>query len=123
MKNLKTLEKKIGDEIYAINPIMGRKGISIILRLSKILGPLLGKEDGFEKLFSHMDESSVLSLIEELLSYSTKKGKSIDLNMDFSGNYDELFELIIEIIKFNFGDFFSKISGSLAEKIPAMKAN
>jgi hypothetical protein len=48
-------------------------------------------------------------LIKELLSGVTKGTATINFDQEFAGRYGAIFDLVKEVLKFNFADVFSKL--------------
>lgn len=121
---------QIGDELFRVKLIGGRRGVQIALKLKQIALPLLGRafdglkdEDDFietPKTFTDMavllnhslDDSNIDSLIFEdiLFDVQIKHGDSyIQINWDeyLMANYSCLIPLLAFAIKENFGSFFT----------------
>ena len=58
-----------------------------------------------------------LSLNFDLL---TKNNKDVDIDIDFACKYDEMFELMWEAVKFNFGGF-TRFTSIVQQKIELMR--
>lgn len=120
---------KINNKAYIINPFKGIKGFKIQAKLLKIvssgIGALgTGSENGDEPeidnlmagiklLLTENDVDDIFKLIEEIISDTQTLDGSIDFDKEFSQNYLALFELIKEIILFNYKDVFQKLGISV----------
>jgi hypothetical protein len=54
--------------------------------------------------------------IQELLSSTTKNNYAIDFDNEFAGNYMTLFNLLWEVVQFNFSDFFQVAQGDTGQE-------
>lgn len=108
-----------GDE-FMLSTFPAGKGLKLLKQLTRLVGPafaemLKGSEEGqtdamslaLEKLFDNLDEVDVETLVKELVTSATKASVTINFDMEFSGAYDTLFELVREIVEFNFGNVFT----------------
>lgn len=122
---------------YMLTQFKASLGLKYMKQLTKLLGPafielqkaadttdIKGKgaeaakakkeEDAMMQaamvLIDSMDNVEVESLVQALVMNGATKGTmSINFDMEFAGKYDVLFELIKEIVSFNFGNVFSKL--------------
>lgn len=112
-----------GDD-YMITHFPTTKGLAIEVKLVKLLGPAFmemqkaaqneGNEDSVMAsaitcLIGQMDNIDVVALVKELVAGVTIGTKSINFDHDFAGRHSVLFELVKEVLKFNFADVFSKL--------------
>ena len=102
---------------YRIQPFPAFKGLVILKKLTKIIGPSFsvfldggessgGTEKAVELLVDNFDDDKVENLVKELISSVTKNGQSINFDIEFMGAYDKLFVLIKEVVMVNFGSVF-----------------
>jgi len=135
---------QIGDNLYKIKLISGRKGIQIALQLQGIALPLIGRaidglkdEDDFietPKTFTEMATMLTYSLGEQdmdklifediLYDVRIKEGdvyKPVDWDEYLIGNYGDFIPLIAFALKENFSSFFTKsgMMKGIQEKIQA----
>lgn len=117
----------INDNDYIINPFMGLQGLKIQNKLIKYAGTVITKlnasteqdvneEDVFgniaeilQTLLSGDNEKEITDLIVELVSKVQKNGQPINFDKEFSCNYVTLFELVKEVVMFNYKDVFQKL--------------
>lgn len=112
-----------GDD-YMITHFHTTKGLAIEVKLGKLLGPAwlelqkAAADDNTQEavlasaigcLIEQMDKVDVVALIKELVAGVTIGTKSINFDHDFAGRHATLFELVKEVLKFNFADVFSKL--------------
>ena len=57
-------------------------------------------------LIEQFDKVDVVALIKELLSGVTKGTATINFDQEFAGRYGVIFDLVKEVLKFNFADVF-----------------
>jgi hypothetical protein len=121
---------KIGEEDFIINSFPATKGLKLLKQITKLVGPafselIKGGAEGtdinpvslaMEKLFDNLDAVDVETLVKELVSSASKGSISINFDMEFSGDYVKLFNLVKEIVEFNFGSVFTLL-GSEAEVV------
>lgn len=100
-------------ESFTITQLPATKGIRILKQIGKLAGPAMAgyQEDGLMKalgsLFENMDQIDVESIIKELVNSASKGSMAINFDMEFAGKYDKLFNLVKEILEFNFGSVFT----------------
>lgn len=109
----------INGEEYMLSTFPAGKGLKLLKQLTKLVGPafaemLKGGDEqvdamsmALEKLFDNLDSVDVESLIKELVTCATKGSVAINFDMEFSGEYDKLFELVREAVEFNYGNVFT----------------
>jgi hypothetical protein len=112
----------INENTYMLEQFGARKGIKLGKQVAKVMLPVLGRlygqdeneEVGFggmlEVVADNLDELDE-STIEALLEGVSCNSYAIDFDKQFSGNYGELFQLLWEVISFNFSDVFSIVPG------------
>ncbi len=122
---------EINGEEFRIQPFPAFKGLVILKKLTKIVGPsmtsLLSNNDGEAQdvdlsnmdkavslLVEHFDGDGVESLIKELIASVTKDGKALSFNLEFMTDYGKLLKLVMEVVKFNYSSVF-QLGGLLQE--------
>jgi hypothetical protein len=121
-------EKTILGQKYLCTQFTARRALKIKTKLFKLLGPsvssFLGSAKGKDFLNSEinsdllsksvllliekLDEDYVIDLILEILSSTRRNGREIDtalFDMEYAGNFNELFKAIVFVLEVNFGDF------------------
>jgi hypothetical protein len=117
-----TLEDAKGEETeYRIQPFPAFKGLVILKKLTKILGPsmttLIGGSDGteidgsnidkaIELLVENFDGDGVETLVRDLVKSVTKNGQPVAFDIEFMADYGKLLKLVAEIVKVNYGTVF-----------------
>lgn len=122
-------EIEIGGETFRIQPFPAIKGLVILKKLTKIIGPsmtsLLTSTDGetvdlsnaekaVEMLVANFDGDGVETLIKELMASVSKKGQQLNFNIEFMADYGKLLKLVLEVVKVNYGSVF-QLGGLLQE--------
>lgn len=128
----------INDSSYIINPFGFVEGKKIEAQLVKYLAPLVAEmftvdgekvessEDAKDADFSKRMISALHDVFEKhpvdeivqfqcsILSKVQKDGRTIDLDKEFACEYDKAFELMVEVINFNFKTVFQKLGIAVA---------
>lgn len=118
---------RINDKAYIINAFKGIKGWSYLPRLTKYVFPFIsfmfneenGENDVMEemmKLLSGDNANEVVTLIQELVADVQVDGNSIDFDFEFTQKYDALILLVVEVIKLNYFDSFSRLVTNLPKE-------
>lgn len=107
---------------YKITQFPATQALGIEAKLVKLLGPAFlemqkaeeGKEEdalsrALNVLIMNMDKVDVVSLVKELVSRVTKGTMTINFDQEFAGKTGGIWELVKEVVMFNFGDVFSKL--------------
>ena len=100
---------------YLLTTIPAIKGVALLKQLIKLLGPSFAKfQQGNDLggammvLFDNLDNVGVEQLIVNLVGLcATKDRVGINFDSEFAGEYDKLFELVKEIVEFNYGSVFT----------------
>lgn len=106
-------EVTVGTKVCTIGKFSAIEGWKLIHRLTKVAGPMIGafsKGDfsrGISDLFNELTEDDLIRLIRQLTSVCLMDGKKIT-DADLS-DYATILELCGEVVKHNFGDFFSQV--------------
>jgi hypothetical protein len=132
-----TKEIQINGSDYQLIRIPARKKITIMIKLLKYIGMGFGKdkdivsdiktdnifdslhiESFLSNLAEKIDDNDVLRIISDLVSFSKvkngEKWENGNLDAHFEGErFIDLIELIAEIFKFNYSDFFGKVTAFL----------
>jgi hypothetical protein len=121
---IQQLDVHIDGVDYKITQFLTTKGLGIEVKLMKLLGPsfmelqkVAQDENAQEAVLSaaitvlieQFDKVDVVALIKELLSGVTKGTATINFDQEFAGRYGAIFDLVKEVLKFNFADVFSKL--------------
>jgi predicted thioredoxin/glutaredoxin len=129
----KEQEILINDKEYRIKQLPAKKGlrlITTILKMSESLFANVNKKNALdsdigkivEGVFSKIDEDRTIDVIMETITESVVVPKDFDVNLDFAGNYDSLFELFYEILKLNFESSLLKLKKKVGGIISDMKS-
>lgn len=119
-------EVELDGTIYRIQHFNPTKGLSILTRLTKTVGPTLAVftnakdqaslEDAIpsaiQALVEKLDENETPKLIKDLLSCVTINGSqdlSQTFDFHFQGKMGVMFKLLIDVVKFQFSDFLSAL--------------
>lgn len=134
----------IGSREFAAHKIAAFEANSLILKIQKLVLPVLGGMAG-NKSVMDMDVNSVFQVISEKLddsvmtdivlpmfqlaqvvcvSDNTKVVSKQDINKVFedADGLADLYELIFEVMKYQFGDFFSRLMARFGSKDGSQKA-
>jgi hypothetical protein len=118
------LDVHIDGTDYKITQFLATKGLGIEVKLMKLLGPSFmelqkASQDenaqeavltaAISALIEQFDKVDVVSLVKELLSGVTKGTQTLNFDQEFAGRYGVIFDLVKEVLKFNFSDVFSKL--------------
>lgn len=121
---IQQLDVHIDGVDYKITQFLATKGLGIEVKLMKLLGPSFMElqkasqdENAQEAVLSaaitvlieQFDKVDVVALIKEMLSGVTKGTATINFDQEFAGRYGVIFDLVKEVLKFNFADVFSKL--------------
>ena len=119
-------EVNLDGKLYRIQHFNPTKGLSILTRLMKTVGPTLAvftsakdKSDieasvptAIQALIEKLDENETPKLIKDLLSSVTVDGSqelSQAFDFHFQGKMGVMFQLLIEVVKFQFADFLAAL--------------
>jgi|GEM_PF-1238894 len=136
-----------GQREFTCHPMNAFAANKLLLRLQKIVVPVFGAmagtgkalgdvdvKEAAEVIAQHLNESTmddiVLPMFAESKLYSIEDKRFIksgtDIDVCFTvANLFEMYELIFEVAKFQFGPFFLKITerfGAVTAAVPAKKA-
>lgn len=141
---VKTVDKKIGSATYTITQYTAVEGLSIKITLGKLFSPGLPKLiDGktirdslgaeittggmlaaISALFDGLDPVTTIPFIIRMLTSGLVRRDGVEItrdtfNIDFAGNYLELYKLLGEIILLNYGENFFG-NGGIGETFKAL---
>lgn len=116
--------EKINGKAYVINKFKGREGWSYLPRLTKYVFPFVGffVSDGVDEgeiiaqlvqLLNTENQKEVEQLFIDLVSSVEVDNTKIDFDTEFSGNYDTLFMLVLQVIKLNYLESFNRLVTNL----------
>lgn len=110
--------------VYEIKTLGGLSALTTFTQLVSLVGPTIASvfdkkdEDDFEEstmlteavilLIKRMEESNIQGIITKILKDATKNGKTLDIEEDFRGDFDELVDLIAFALKENYQKAFIK---------------
>lgn len=98
---------------YTITHLPTTKGIRVLKQIGKLVGPAMlsyqggGVAAAIGAIFENIDSVDVESLIKELIASVSKGSMAINYDMEFAGEYDKLYQLVQEVVEFNFGSVFT----------------
>jgi len=119
-------EITIMDRQCSIGKFSAIEGWKIIHKLSKSISPLLGSfksgdiAKGFSDFFSDLTAEELIALIRQLTSVCLVDGVKVS-EKDLS-QYAFTLQLCGEVVKHNFGDFFSQIMEAIVATGQQLKA-
>lgn len=125
--SIRTTQFTAGQTTYDISPFTASRGLSLLQRLLKVIGPAaaaaigssLESEDGaaeietaafgsaVELLMKGLGEEDLAQLVQDLISDCTIKGQPIAFETQYAGNYGELSRVLLEVLKVNYSSFFA----------------
>jgi hypothetical protein len=135
---IETKDKEIDGRAVKVSQFPGRRGLSHLTRLVKIVGPaigaLVGKTSGavtmdtevsvdgaVRALMEQLDAQGTVDFVMELLSCTRLDGKEIKdavFDMEFAGNYMLLAHILTYVLEVNYSSFFGPNGiGNLVEKV------
>lgn len=120
MREQKTVT--IGGQDYLLNQFGALEGLKYQKALAQVLLPAIaeiskhsdGSEEsaisiGMAKLAEHIDKVDERMLEAMVTRGATKNSMAINFDNEFAGKYMEMFQLIKEIVMFNFGSVFTML--------------
>jgi hypothetical protein len=117
--------KEINGHNYQCTQFSASKGLKMLHRLGKILGPSLSSLAGMNSenlqadmlgsaigsLFANCSEAEFETTVKELLTTTTIDGRAINFDLDFAGDLGSLFKLLAFVLKVQYGNFFDGLPG------------
>lgn len=121
-------EIEIGGSRYTIRMFTPTKALKVLTRLTKLVGePLAQAANGMDKdlaevlprivhtLIERLDEQEVERLIkEDLIDAVLFEGVPVKqiFDLHFQGRIGDLFKVLIEVVKYNYQDFFKGLAAA-----------
>ncbi len=125
----------IGTKEYAASKIPAFQANAIILKLQKIVLPVIGEmtNGGLDKdirqiaevVSGSLDESVMPDIIMPMFKLAQVASVTDNIKIDSQPNFDKVFtvddlgdfyELVYEVLKYNFGNFFSSLAARFGNK-------
>lgn len=103
---------------YMITHFKTSQGLGIKSQIVKIVAPLFAVSDEKDKggdisiqkvvmaISSNLDRAEVVSLCKEIISCTHKGSQAINFDLEFAGQYESLYELVKEILMWNYASVF-----------------
>jgi hypothetical protein len=117
MINISLIELTIDGKYYSFNQWTTSKGLTILARVSKIVGPAIfssiqeGRalpsdilKDAAKEIVIGLGQEDLGSLCRDIVADVKLDNKPIPFDIYFGGNYKTLFKLVFEVLKANFSD-------------------
>lgn len=129
---MRTPEKKtIGTKVYQVTPLPAGKGLAVMARCARILGPALGEVPSLAslatsgpamlgKLLERVSEADVTALCAAFAEYTqvgdgqTMVSLARCFDMHFQGDYLALWDWLRLCFEVNFAPLFDGLAGALA---------
>jgi hypothetical protein len=133
----------IGSKEYACFKIPAFQANSILLKLQKLVLPVIGEMTTGKGLdmdvrqiadvvSAKLDDSVMLEIIMPMFKLSQVSSVTDNVKIDSPQNFDKVFsvddlgdfyELVFEVLKYNFGNFFSSLAARFGSSagVPAIK--
>ncbi len=124
---IRTVEKVINGKQYTFNTWGASKGLNILKKVTKILGPSVMSlvtdggsgnvellKEAVKEMAFNMDNEDIGALVKDILQdVKINNAPPVpSFDMYYSGEYKELFQAIFEVLKENYESFLGK--GGLA---------
>jgi hypothetical protein len=119
-------EITIGQDTYLLHQFGAIEGLKYQKALAKVLLPAIAEISkgeavtetsaisiGMSKLAENIDQIDERMIESMVVRGATKNNMAINFDRDFAGKYVELFQLLKEIILFNFGSVFTMIGSDV----------
>ncbi len=102
---------------YMITHFKTSQGLGIKAQLIKIAAPLIASANGDKEqeiniqsmalaITNSLDRGEIVTLCKELVSCTYKGSQQINFDLEFMGRYDVLFNLVKEVLDFNYSSVF-----------------
>lgn len=140
---VETKEVTVGDKTYMITMFPATTGLKHMHQLIKLLGASMAAvmsdagtdlkdvtanpgdlsakmiQAAVEQFIADMDNVDTVDLIKSLLlaAYPQNGNQPVAMDLEFAGNYGAMFQLVLEVVKYNFGSVFSTSGFDLAAQI------
>ncbi len=107
----------VGGDEYLISSFPSTRGLGIMKRLAKLIGPAISemsKENAtvasaLACLFENMESTGFEQLMLDLTSGVTKNNMALNFDMEFSGEYEKLYQIIEHVVTLNYGSVFQML--------------
>lgn len=118
---------------YTTSSYPATAGVKLLAKLTKVVAEPIGYfanqnpnasvdtgmiGNALKALAGNIDPDDLVALMTEILSCTqiktSKEIREIIIDVDFSGNLDSLFEVVAQVLKFQFGNVFQKVAGKAA---------
>lgn len=129
----------IGSKEYACSKIPAFQANSLILKLQKLVLPVIGEMTTGKGLdmdirqiadvvSSKLDDSVMNDIVMPLFKMSVVASTTDNIKIDSQANFDKVFtvddlgdfyELVFEVLKYNFGNFFSSLAARFGNSVGA----
>lgn len=127
MTGMPTKKVTINGNIYVLTALKGRDGLEFL----RVMG---NKLSGFGSALALQSPEGLTQGIQDILAEDlennfkllvnfdllTKNNQDVDIDIDFACKYDEMFELMWEAVKFNFGGF-TRFTSIVQQKMELMR--
>ena len=116
---------------YTVNQLGAMQSFQMLQKLAKSLGTAGSMADGEidgskmgMAIVGAMGDDKVYEVIVELLGYKIlRDDKKLDPDTVYTGNLSEMIEVILEMVKINYGHLFKKGKlASMVEKFQSLKS-
>lgn len=113
----KQKEVTIGDTVYHLTQFPASKGIVYQKKIAKVALPVFAEivkgDEGdnvfgkvIDRVWDNLDQLDEQFIKELVVTGATKGNMAIQFDIEFAGDYMRLFELVKEIVMFNFESVF-----------------
>jgi hypothetical protein len=119
---IKLIEVTIDGKYYSFNQWTASKGLNILKRVSKIVGPAIfsamqeGKgfstdmlKEAAQELVMGLDQEDLGTLCKDIMADVKIDNKTIPFDLHYGANYRELFKAVFEVLKANYSDFLTEV--------------
>jgi len=128
---IKEIAVTIGEQEFRIQQMSATKGTKYFIKMAKIFSGVAKGAKGkkleeimnidisgvVEGLFAGIDEEGTFALISGLIKHGVVFPASFNMDIHFIGKYDEMFQLVFEILKLNYEESFK----NLKKKVEAIQ--
>ncbi len=125
----------IGENDYSYTQLSASKSLKLKFSLAAVVGSgfaemvghLNDTEDSqmtaftnaIESIFSKNDPDKIYGLIERIVKPAFMNGERIDIDRDFTGKINELYQVVFWVLKVEYSDFFTEA----VQLFPAQKGS
>lgn len=123
--NCETFTTEINGRAYSYTQLPATKSLILKYSLAGIIGsavtdiiPYLGKSkneqtkafgDAMVKIFSNNEPEEIVALIKKVMVPAFCDGERIDIDKHFTGEASEMYQVLLWILKQEYGDFFTGV--------------